>query len=165
MNSHELTSLRFKEVRTVLIVLSSKSMEFDSESLRYQVRLAYPEAAVFFTTVSGLSLGVEAPSRVDLTIDFTQPGARQSLLFASSVRGRSRYCVGRQAGWFYRKWRYDRILNEKNAPGLAQEYHTREREVQRRVLQLCGVFVEHQGQLGDDLGKTIARTLPPLARV
>lgn len=165
MNSHELTSLRFKEIRTVLIVLSSKSVEFDTESLRYQVRLAYPEAAVFFTTVSGLSLGVRAPSRVDLTIDFTQPGARQSLFFASAIRGRSRHCVGRKSGLFYRQWRYDRVFDEKNAPGLPSEYHSREREVQRRVLQLCGIFVEHQGQLGEDLGKTIARTLPPLARV
>jgi hypothetical protein len=165
MNSHELARLRFSDIRTVLIVLSSKAMEFDSEALRYQVRLAYPEAAVFFTTVSGVSLGVAAPSRVDLTIDFTPPGARQSLFFANHVRSRSRFCVGRNAGLFYRKWRYDRIFDESSASDLSKEYHAHEREVQRRVLQLCGIFLEHQGSLGEDLGKTIARTLPPLARV
>src|SRR3954467_3838869 len=91
---------QIKGVRTVVVVLSSYAMAFDSEALRQKILHAYPESAIFFLTTSGKPLGVSAPQQVDLLIDLTGPGQRQGLLFARKLRKKAKHCVGRNAGLF-----------------------------------------------------------------
>ena len=159
-----------ESVKTILFVLSSKSVEFDREALRFQARLRYPEAAVFFTSVSGLAVGNVAPSKVDLTVDFTPAGARQSWFFPLKIRRQSVACVGRAAsswscGSRQRRFLYDRVLDERDPKfPSAKDFHGREREIQRQLLKLAGITTQEQGELLPDEATTIARTLPPLAK-
>ena len=96
------TSL-FPAVKSVLVVFSSRAQAFDASALRSLITHAYPSAAVFFISTTGDSVGVEGPNHVDLVIDFTPRGARQSLCFARSLRKRAKFAVGRDSGWFYRR--------------------------------------------------------------
>ncbi len=154
---------RFAGVRTVLIVLSSKAMIYDVEALRQKVLLAYPEAAVFFMSTSGQSMGVVCPRAVDLVIDLTGPGQRQGWFFARKLKGMAKHIVGRNAGLF-RKKIYDRIFDEKaDKVGLPDDFLERERAVQKRVLSLAGVPVIPSGGTTADLAKKIALELPPMA--
>jgi hypothetical protein len=155
---------RVAGVRTVLVVLSSRGMVFDMESLRQKVLLAYPEAAVFFRTTSGKSVGVAAPNRVDLLIDLTGPGQRQGWFYSRKLRSISRVAAGRNAGLF-RKRIYDRVFDEKKATGLPADLLERERLVQRKVLESAGVAVAQMGDTLPDRGKSIALDLPPLKRL
>lgn len=152
-------------VKTVLVVLSSRGMVFDVESLRQKILLAYPEAAVFFRTTDGKSIGPEAPSRVDLLVDFTGPGQRQGLFYARKLRRMARVAVGRNAG-FFRKKIYHRVFDEKaHAATLPVESLEREREVQKMVLGLAGVAFAPVGDLPPDRGKNIALELPAMQRL
>src|SRR5438045_3910346 len=65
---------RIQGVRTVLVVLSSAAMVFDTEALRQKIILAYPDTAIFFRSTNGKALGVSSPRKVDLLIDLTGPG-------------------------------------------------------------------------------------------
>jgi len=151
----------FSQVKTVLVVLSSKATAFDHAGLRNLITHAYPGAVVFFISVSGDPVGVAAPSKVDLVIDFTEPGARQGKFFAVSMRNRGKYVVGRNAGWFYRKSRYDRVY-EPTPEELGQDYLAGEIQAQKKVLLLAGVPVIRHGGVTQDLSNEIASTLPPL---
>jgi hypothetical protein len=154
----------FKGVKTILFVLSSRAMAYDTESLRQKVLQVYPDAAVFFLTTLGTPIGAVAPRRVDLLIDFTGPGQRQGWFYALSLRGRARIAVGRNAGLF-RKARYDKVINEKSRTDLPSELLARERVVQREVLQLAGVPMALTGEVPPDRGKQIALELPPFKRL
>src|SRR5438105_3467213 len=80
-------------VRMVLVLLSSRAMPYDTESLRQKVIFAYPDAAVFFRTTSDKPLGQASPDKVDLLIDFTPPGFgvafRQGPFFSKRLRRRA----------------------------------------------------------------------------
>lgn len=152
----------FEQVKTVLVVLSSRALAFDMPALRNLITHAYPGAAVFFISTSGDSVGVVGPHRVDLVIDMTEPGAHQSLFFAPKIRSRARYVVGRNAGRFYRRTKYDRVYDEKTDPQLPSDYLEQERWAQRKVLELAGVPVIRQGGVTQDRSKEIALELPPL---
>ena len=151
----------FPNVKSVLVVLSSRALAFDPSGLRSLIAHAYPGAAVFFISTSGDSVGVEGPSRVDLVIDFTEPGARQSVFFAIKLRSRGQYVVGRNSGRFYRRKKYDRVYDETGDANLPQDYLDRERAVQKKVLELAGISVVRQGGVTPDLSKEIASELPP----
>jgi hypothetical protein len=151
-------------VRTVLVVMSSKAMVYDRESLRQKILLTYPEAAVFFQNTLGTFMGPASPNKVDLIIDLTGPGQRQGLFAANRLKSKGRTVVGRNAGLF-RKRLYHRLFDEKTASQLPTELFNRERMVQREVMALVGVALAPQGDLPPDRGKTIALELPPLLKV
>lgn len=160
-----LKSNRFAGVRTVLVVLSSAGMAYDADGFRSRVQGAYPESAVFFVSTRGDALGAVSQGQVDLLIDLTGPGQKQGLLFARRMRGKARFAVGRDVG-FFRKRTYDRIVEDSSVrqshPGLGPL--ALEHEVQRRVLALAGVAATPHSESGRDRGKLIALELPPLAR-
>ncbi|MBU6152859.1 MAG: hypothetical protein KGP28_01030 [Bdellovibrionales bacterium] len=152
----------FSGVKTVLVVISSKAMAFDQGGLRNLITHAYPGAVVFFVSVSGDPVGVAAPTKVDLVIDFTEPGARQSKWFAPSMRRTGKFVVGRKSGWFYRKSKYDRIYDSATDANLPKDYLESEAWAQKRVLELSGVPVVRHGGVTQDLSKEIASMLPPI---
>jgi hypothetical protein len=156
---------RIPGVRTVLVVLSAKGMVFDLEALRQKILLSYPDSTVFFLTTLGKPVGPPPPRQVDLLIDFTGPGQRQGWFFARKLRRMARAAVGRNAGLF-RKRIYDKIYDEK-APDskLSADVLERERQVQRRILNLSGVAFVQYGDTPPDRGKSIALELPPMQRL
>ena len=113
----------FKDIKSVLVVLSSAAQGFDMAAFRKLITHAYPGAAVFFISISGDAVGVEGPNKVDLVIDFTQPGARQRMGFARSMRSRGRHVVGRNAGWFVRRKSYYRVFDEKKDAGRPKDFN------------------------------------------
>jgi hypothetical protein len=151
----------FNGIKSVLVVLSSKAMTLDPSALRNLINHAYAGAAVFFVSVSGDALGVAAPHQVDLVIDFTEPRARQSLLFPRRMRSRGKFVVGRKAGPL-RSWWYDRIYDASGDPQVPRDWIEAERWAQRKVLELAGIPLVRQGGVTRDLSKDIALTLPPL---
>jgi hypothetical protein len=151
-----------QNVKTVLVVLSSKALAFDMPALRNLITHAYPGSAVFFISTSGDPVGVEGPHRVDLVIDMTPPAAHQSPFFALKMRGRGKTVIGRETGSFFRRWKYDRIFNEKSETNAPVDYLERERWAQRMVLELAGVPVIRQGGVTQDRSKEIALELPPM---
>ena len=154
---------KFENIKSVLVVLSSKSMAFDMPALRNLITHAYPDAAVFFISPSGDALGTEPPVRVDLAIDFTPPHARQSFFFARSLKSRARNTVGRNAGWFFRKKNFTRVYDAQmdvSSGNMPKDYLESERYVQHKVLELAGVTVVKQGGVGLDRSKYIAQELP-----
>jgi len=155
---------RIAGVRTVLVVLSSKGIVFDVHALRHEIRLAYPDATVFFRTTDGQPIGAAAPGYVDLLVDMTGPGQRQSWFYSRKLRRGSRVAVGRCAGLF-RKRIYDRVFDEKSQSGLPYETLEKERFVQKKVLELAGVAIVPTGETHPDLGKSIALGLPPMLRI
>ncbi len=152
----------FTNVKSVLVVISSKAMLFDPSALRNLISHEYPGAVVFFVSASGKPMGVKGPGHVDLIIDFTEPGARQSLFFARKLRSRGTYVVGRNSGWFVRRKKYDRVYDEVSDRTLPSDYMERERVAQRKVLELAGIPVVKQGGVTPDRSKEIALTLPPM---
>lgn len=152
----------FSNVKSVLVVLSSRALAFDQSGLRNLITHSYPGAAVFFVSTSGDSVGVEGPTRVDLILDFTEPGARQSPFFAYRMRARGKHVVGRNAGWFYRRKKYDRIFDELQVAERPKDYLESERFAQRKMLELAGIEVIRQGGVTPDLSHEIASKLPPL---
>ena len=152
----------FTGVKTVLVVFSSRAMAFDQGGLRNLITHAYPGSVVFFVSVSGDPVGVSAPSKVDLVIDFTEPGARQSKWFAFSMRGTGKHVVGRVRGWFFRKWKYDRVYDSATDANVPKDYLESEAWAQKRVLELAGISVVRHGGVTMDLSKEIASTLPPM---
>ncbi len=157
----------FSNIKTVLVVISSKAMTLDLSALRNYITHAYPGTAVFFISTSGDPIGVEAPSKVDLLIDFTPPHARQSWFFAYRLRKQARSAVGRNSGRFYRMRNYDRVYDEFNESikkTLPIDYLEQEAWAQRKVLELAGVPVIRQGGVGQDRGKDIALELPPMQK-
>lgn len=154
----------FAGVQKVLVVLSSRGMVYDIESLRQKVFLSYPEAAVFFRTTSGRPIGVPSPKQVELLIDFTGPGQRSPWFYGMRLRRMARFAVGRNAG-FFRPRLYDRILDEKAlGDQLPLDVLVRERMVQKEVLALAGIAFIPAGYATPDRGKMIALELPPLSR-
>jgi hypothetical protein len=161
----KLRSASVAQVRTVLVVLSSRGMVFDTESLREKILLSYPQAAVFFLNTLGKPKGPAAPRQIDLLIDFTGPGQRQSLFLAKKLRRMARVTVGRNAG-FFRKKIYDRVFDEKaQAATLPKERLQLERVVQRALLEMAGIPVVQAGPTLADLGKSIALSLPPMQKL
>src|SRR3954467_1284185 len=165
MTEEQVKAHRIPGVRTVLIVLSAAGMVFDIEALRQKVLLSYPDSTVFFLTTLGKPIGSPVPKQVDLLIDFTGPGQRQGWFFARKLRRMARAAVGRNAGLF-RKRIYDKIYDEK-APtsSLSPDVLERERQVQKRILNLSGVAFVQYGDTPPDRGKSIALELPPMLRL
>jgi len=158
-------SNRISGVKTVLVVISARGMAFDREALRTKIAVAYPDAKVFFKTTQNASLGEEIPAKVDLLIDFTGPGERQSWCFAKKLRKMARVVVGRNAGWFRRKI-YDRVFDESASPEpLSEEILERERAVQKHVLAMAGIPLFQMSNTPPDLGKTIALELPGMRKL
>ncbi len=155
---------RLPEVKFILLVLSARGMVFDLEALRQKILLSYPDAAVFFQNTMGKPIGLEPPRKIDLLIDFTGPGQRQSWLHARKLRRMARVAVGRNAGLF-RKRIYDRVFDEIfNHAEVPQEMLQRERFVQKKILNLAGIAVFQTGEIPPDRGKTIALELPGMSR-
>jgi hypothetical protein len=152
----------FSGVKSVLVVLSSRALCFDQSGLRSLITHAYPGSVVFFISTSGDPVGVTGPKNVDLVIDFTEPGARQGMWFAPQMRGRGKFVVGRNTGWFYRKSKYDRIYDQSLDSEIPGDYIESEHWAQRKVLELAGIPVIRQGGVTPDRSKDIASTLPPL---
>lgn len=153
----------FDQIKNILLVLSSRSIGYDQAALRNFVGQAYPGSAVFFISVSGDPVGATAPDRVDLTIDFSPPGARQGFWFAWNIRRRSRFAVGRSVGLWVRNKQYDRCYNERQDQingTLPKDFIEAEVWVQKKVLFLAGVAVNRQGGVVPDRSKTIANDLP-----
>ncbi len=148
---------RIENVRTILVVLSGRSIVYDDASLRQKILLTYPSAEVYFMTTEAFSMGKVLPSgaKIDLLIDFTGPGMRHKWLWARALRSRSRVCVGRTAG-FFREFIYDRVFKEAGLKNLPRDVIDRERFVQREVLALAGVPLSPKGNMGADLQKKIA---------
>jgi hypothetical protein len=157
---------RVENVRTILIILSGRSVAFDDASLRQKIQLTYPEAKIYFMTSDAYSFGEKLPksAKIDLLIDFTGPGHRHKWFWARKLRSLSRVCVGRPAGLF-REFIYDRLFDESKHPELADDVMVREREAQRQVLALAGVPVSHQGNVKRDQSYTISTRLPPLKKM
>ena len=153
---------RFPNVKSILVILSSRGMVFDREALVQKLHAAYPSATVFFQTTALKPVGVDCPHKVDLLIDFTGPGQRQGWLAARGLRRKSRYAVGRNAGLF-RKHLYHRVFDEKaQAASIPTEILQRERLVQREVLALSGVPFAPVSEALEDLSRSIALELPSM---
>ncbi len=156
----DIVANRLTGVKFVLLVLSSRGMVYDLESLRQKIILSYPDSAIFFRTTDGEPIGAESPKKVDLLIDFTGPGQRQGFLYAHRLRSKARFAVGRNAGWF-RKRIYDRVYDEtRDDSNIPDETLKKERFVQKKVLNLAGIAFVQAGDTPSDLGKTIALDLP-----
>jgi hypothetical protein len=157
---------RVENVRTILVILSGRSVAFDDAALRQKILLTYPDAKTYFMTTEAYPLGEKLPksAKIDLLIDFTGPGHRHKWFWARKLRSLSRVCIGRPAGLF-REFIYDRLFDESKHPELANDVNEREREAQRQVLALAGVPVSHQGNMKRDQSYTIASRLPPLKKL
>lgn len=160
-----LASQVFPDVKTILVVLSSRAVTNDWAALKQKIHFVYPQAEVYFRTTSGQPFkSPPAPSKVDLLIDFTGPGMRQGWFYALSLRGSAKYAVGRNAGLF-RKGRYDRIFDEKDPKTpVSKDVLERERVAQKRVLELAGIPSISIADAVEDRGKEIALELPPLMK-
>ncbi len=157
MEDEAIRENRIENVRTLLVILSGRSIVYDDASLRQKISLTYPDAEIYFMTTEAFSMGKKLPSnaKIDLLIDFTGPGHRHKWFWARALRGRSRVCVGRTAG-FFREFIYDRVFKEEGLKGLPTTVIDKERFVQREVLALAGVPLSQNGNLGLDLQKKIA---------
>ena len=161
----ELLKNRISSVKFVLVVLSARGIVYDMEALRQKIQVSYPDAAVFFQTTYGRPVGLKAPDQVDLLIDFTGPGQRQKFFYARTLKKKSRFAVGRNAG-FFRKKIYDRVFDELDiGNSVPTELLARERFVQKRVLNLAGIAMVQSGETPPDRGKTIALELPGMKRL
>ena len=154
----------FSNIKSVLVVLSSRSMAFDLSALRNFISHSYPGSAVFFISTSGDPLGVSGPRQVDLVIDFTRPGSRQPWFFASRMKRHARHTVGRGKKGGFGRGGYDRLFNEAEDASLPSDYLDRERAIQRKVLELAGIEIVCQGGVTEDLSKDIALKLPPMQK-
>jgi hypothetical protein len=138
---------RIAGVKTVLVVISTRGMVFDRESLKQKIRLTYPEAQVYFISTLGIAVGAVAPSSIDLVIDFTGPAQRRKWFQSKQLRRRGRMVVGRNVGP-YRLKIYDRVYNEldeKNLKSIPKDLLAKERKVQEEVLKLAGVPLSQRG--------------------
>jgi hypothetical protein len=149
--------------KTALVVLSSKAQLFDMPSVHNFIQHSFPGCAVFFVSTSGDAMGVPPPAHVDLLIDFTPPGARQSFRLPWKWRAMANRAVGRDAGLFVRKARYDQIYFEAADRDRPHDFLDAERWAQRKVLELAGVQVVRQGGVTPDRSKEIALELPPMS--
>jgi hypothetical protein len=152
----------FVGIKTILVVLSSKAMAIDIPGLRNLLVRAYPRSAVFFISTSGQPVGNMAPSEVDLVIDFTPPSARQSMLFARQMHAKSKFTVGRETGWFYRKKFYSRVysaISDQKSGRVPTDYLASEAFYQKKVLELAGVEILNEGGVVPDRSKDIALDL------
>lgn len=153
---------RVPGVKTVLVVLSSKGVVYDSEALRQKIRQTYSDAKVYFLTTMGVAMGEKAPKNVDLLLDFTGPGERQSLFYAKKLRRMARVAVGRKAGLF-RARIYDRVLDpSKDGAAFSKDILERERHAQKLVLEQAGITLFQYGDTPADVGRSIALKLPAL---
>jgi hypothetical protein len=153
------TLVVFQGIKTILVVFSSRAQSFDEAALENFIQHSYPGAKVFFISTSGHSIGQKSPTKVDMVIDFTQPGARQKFMFPFSMRKKARYAIGRKAGLYFRSKLYDRIYDEKNDPSKPKDYLEGEAWAQRKVLELAGVSVVRHGGVTPDRSKEIALEL------
>lgn len=149
----------FQGIKTILVVFSSRAQSFDEAALENFIKHSYPGAKVFFISTSGQSIGPHAPAKVDMVIDFTQPGARQKFLFPLTMRKKARYAIGRNAGIYFRSKLYDRIYDEKKDSSKPKDYLEGEAWAQRKVLELAGVSVVRHGGVTPDRSKEIALEL------
>lgn len=155
---------RVPGVKTVLVVLSSKAMVYDIEALRQKIRQTYSDATVYVVTTMGVPLGEKPPKSVDLLLDFTGPGERQSLFHAKKLRRMARVAVGRKSG-FFRARIYDRVFDPTQGTSsalLLQDSLERERQVQKAVMEMAGITLFQYGDTPADIGRSIALKLPAL---
>ncbi|MBC7387229.1 MAG: hypothetical protein H7301_13840 [Cryobacterium sp.] len=159
LQDEEIRQNRVENVRTILVVLSGRSVVYDDASLRQKIQMTYPEAKIYFVTTDAKPFGekMSASAKIDLLIDFTGVGHGHKWFFARRMRSRARVCVGRNAG-FFRAHIYDRVIADEHYVEVGQDVISRERIIQREVLAEAGVPLSHQGDLGRDLGKTIANS-------
>lgn len=149
-------------VKTILVILSGRSMVFDTWSLKQKITLTYPDSKIYIMTSGGYPIGEKAPNKLDLVIDFTGPRHGHKWFLARKLRAQAKYCIGRPA-WFFREWIYDRVVPEFQMD-LPKDVIERERLVQKEVLELAGVPLSQKGNTMGDLGKTIAKDLPHFKR-
>jgi len=155
---------QLESVKLVLIVLSSRGMAFDLEALRQMVVSTYPDAAVFFETPLGKTIGPHCPDHVDLLIDFTGPRERQRFCSARRYRRLAKLAVGRNAS-YYRRNKYDRVFDEFSKRGSTPvDLLDRERFVQKNLLKLAGIPVVQKNETPPDRGKIVPLELAGFAR-
>lgn len=163
-DKERLKSNAFAGVRSILVVLSSRAVTADVHALKARILAAYPEAQIYFRTTAGQPFqSPEAPSKVDLLIDFTGPGMKQSWFAALGLRARAKHAVGRNAGLF-RKGRYDRVYDEKSGQSPSKDVLVRERLAQKKVLELAGIASIPAADATEDRALDIALDLPPLRK-
>ncbi len=157
LNDEGIRKNRIDQVKTIFVVLSGRSIVYDDASLRQKIQLTYPGSKIYFATTDASPLGEKLPAsaKIDLLIDFTGPGHKHKWLWSRTLRSRARVCVGRPAG-FFREFIYDRVFPESKHTDLPKDVFERERIVQREVLAMAGVPLSQKGQMGSDLGRTIA---------
>ena len=141
--------VKVPNVKTVLVLFSTRAMAYDRASLEHNIKLTYPESKVYFMTTFGFPVGERAPEAIDLLIDFTGPRQKHKRLLARKLRSRARVAVGRHAG-FFRAFIYDHVFDESKEH-LPEELLVRERLVQRNVLRLAGIPLSSKGELLPDL--------------
>ena len=153
-SEEQIRANKVPQVKNILVILSSRGMVFDDESLKQKILLTYPDANIYFMSTLGISIGAQPPEKLDLLIDFTGPRQRHKWFLARKLRSRVRVCVGRTAG-FFREFIYDRVYDETKV-SLPKDVLVKERFVQKAVLELAGVPLSQKGTPGQDLGKVIA---------
>jgi hypothetical protein len=162
MDQDKTKSCVVKDVRTILVVMSSFAVAFDRDAMVQKLLLVYPDSAVFFKTTSGKAIGSACPEKVDLLVDLTGPGQRQGWFYSKKLRRMARFAVGRNAGLF-RKKIYNKVFNEKqNGLPLPRELVLKEHFVQNKVFELVGVSMASSANVTLDRSKSVALSLPPL---
>ena len=160
--SENLAANRVSGVKFVLFVLSSGGLAYDREGLRQRALFSYPDSVVFFHTTLGKPIGPSAPEQLDLVVDLTGPGQRQSFFYPRKLRKMARVIVGRNAGFFRRRI-YDRIFDEKkDEASLPLESLHREKWIQKKVLHLAGISLVETGDTPPDRGKSLPLELPSM---
>jgi hypothetical protein len=163
--SNQLKNARVPGVKSVLVVLSTRAMPFDVESLRHKIHIAYPDAVAYFMNTSGAPIGTILQTGADLIIDFTGPGTRGGWFLARRLRKIGRVISGRNAGPF-RKRIYDRVFDEtQSSEFLPSDLLERERMIQRQVLAMVGIPSLPLGDPGEDLSRSLATLLPPYKKL
>jgi hypothetical protein len=52
-------------VKTILVILSGRSMVFDTWALKQKITLTYPDSKIYFLTSGGYAVGEKAPEKLD----------------------------------------------------------------------------------------------------
>lgn len=153
---------RIPGVKSVLFVLSYKGMAYDRDALKQKTHLSYPESTVFFAATSGKAVGPGYPEVVDLVIDFTPGGSWRNIFAPRKFKQMAKSIVGRAGGPF-RARIYDRVFDEeKNADVVRLDGLHREKEVQKRVLEMAGIAMIPVGETPRTIEKELPLKLPSM---
>lgn len=160
LKRRELEKERFTGVKSILVVLSGRSMAFDFDSMRLYISLAYPGSDISFASTSGKAMFGEKIGSVDLLLDLSGPGTMQSFLFPLGMKRKSKHQVGRAFG-LLRARLYERLVSESD-PAIPKDLMEREFFQQKKVFELAGVSFLPKSASARDASHTIAQELSEL---